>query len=74
MGEDAPDLGPTGLLRVETGIPEATRRALADLGWRLGEPDGGFGRYECIEQRMSGDRRVYGAASEMRADGCALAY
>ncbi len=73
MGEDAPGLGPTGLLRLETGIPARTRQALADLGWRIGEPDGGFGRYQCIEHRMSGDRRIYAAASEMRADGCALA-
>jgi gamma-glutamyltranspeptidase/glutathione hydrolase len=74
MGEDAPGLGPTGLLRLESGVPARTRQALADLGWRIGESDGGFGRYECIEPRMSGGRRVYAAASEMRADGCALAY
>ncbi|RZM22110.1 MAG: gamma-glutamyltranspeptidase, partial [Sphingomonas sp.] len=36
--------------------------------------DGGFGRYECVEHRMDGPTRVYAAASEMRADGCALAY
>lgn len=74
MGEDSPGLGSTGLLRLETGVPRATRQALADLGWRLGEPDGGFGRYACIEHRMDGRDRVYAAASEMRADGCALAY
>jgi gamma-glutamyltranspeptidase/glutathione hydrolase len=74
MGEDAPDLGPTGLLRLESGVPAATRQALADMGWRIGESDGGFGRYQCIEHRMSGDQRVYAGASEMRADGCALAY
>jgi gamma-glutamyltranspeptidase/glutathione hydrolase len=74
MGEDGPDLGPTGLLRLEHGIPEATRAALAALGWKIGESDGGFGRYECIENRLDGKDRVYAAASEMRADGCALAY
>lgn len=74
MGEDAADLGPTGLLRLESGVPEASRRRLADIGWTLGEPDGGFGRYQCVEHRMDGDTRVYAAASEMRADGCALAY
>ena len=74
MGEDAPGLGPTGLLRLETGVPRTTRQALADLGWRIGPPDGGFGRYECIEHRLDGAMRVYAAASEMRADGCALAY
>jgi gamma-glutamyltranspeptidase / glutathione hydrolase len=74
MGEDAPGLPATGLLRLESGVPEATRKALADLGWTIGESDGGFGRYQCIEKRMDGKARVYAAASEMRADGCALAY
>jgi gamma-glutamyltranspeptidase/glutathione hydrolase len=74
MGEDGPGLGPNGVLRLETGVPEATRAALAAIGWKLGEPDGGFGRYECIENRHDGKDRVYAAASEMRADGCALAY
>jgi gamma-glutamyltranspeptidase/glutathione hydrolase len=44
------------------------------MGWHIGESDGGFGRYECIEHRMDGAHRIYAAASEMRADGCALAY
>jgi gamma-glutamyltranspeptidase / glutathione hydrolase len=74
MGEDGPGLGPIGLLRLETGVPEATRAALAAIGWKIGGPDGGFGRYECIENRHDGKDRVYAAASEMRADGCALAY
>jgi gamma-glutamyltranspeptidase / glutathione hydrolase len=74
MGEDAAGLGPTGVLRLEAGVPEASRRALAELGWPLDASDGGFGRYECIEQRMSGEDRFYSAASEMRADGVALAY
>ncbi len=74
MGEDPPGLGPTGLLRLETGVPAATRAALAGMGWRIGEPEGGFGRYQCVEHRMDGATRVYGAASEMRADGLALAY
>jgi hypothetical protein len=33
-----------------------------------------FGRYEAIESDMDGTDRTYSAASEMRADGCALAY
>ena len=32
MGEDAPGLPATGLLRLESGVPEATRKGLADLG------------------------------------------
>lgn len=74
MGEDSPGLPANGLLRLESGVPEATQKALADLGWTIGKPDGGFGRYECVEHRMDGKDRVYAAASEMRADGCALAY
>ena len=74
MGEDPPGLPPTGLLRLESGVPDATRSTLAGIGWTIGRPDGGFGRYEAIERRVDGADRVYAAASEMRADGCALAY
>jgi len=74
MGEDAPGLGPKGILRLESGVPEPTRKALEALGWPIGPSDGGYGRYECIEPHMDGPDRVYSAASEMRADGCALAY
>jgi gamma-glutamyltranspeptidase / glutathione hydrolase len=74
MGEDPPGTGPTGLLRLEAGVPVETRKALIDLGWPMGLSDGGFGRYACIEPRMNGTDRVYAAASEMRADGVALAY
>ncbi|WP_375398002.1 gamma-glutamyltransferase family protein [uncultured Sphingomonas sp.] len=74
MGEDVAGLPPTGLLRLESGVPDRTRAALAALGWTIGSPDGGFGRYQAIEHRLDGRDRVYAAASEMRADGCALAY
>ena len=78
MGEDPAGLGPMGILRLESGVPAATRKALAALGWPMGESDGGFGRYECIERRIQagpfGTDRVYAAATEMRADGVALAY
>jgi gamma-glutamyltranspeptidase/glutathione hydrolase len=74
MGEDAAGLGPKGILRLESGIPEPTRKALIALGWPIGPSDGGFGRYEAIEPHIDGNDRVYSAASEMRADGCALAY
>ncbi len=59
-----------GTLRLETGVPEATRQGLAALGWKFGPSDGGFGGYECI-QRWPGR---YAAATEMRKDGAALAY
>lgn len=74
MGEDSPGLSKTGLLRLESGVPDATKAALAAMGWTIGKPDGGFGRYECVELTAPGGERVYAAASEMRADGCALAY
>jgi gamma-glutamyltranspeptidase/glutathione hydrolase len=74
MGEDQPGMGPRGLLRLEKGVPVETRKALIDLGWPIGPSDGGFGRYECIENRMQGSDRVYAAGSEMRADAVALAY
>ncbi len=74
MGEDPPNLTPRGLLRLESGVPTDTRKALIAMGWPMGESDGGFGRYECIENRQQGAERVYAAASEMRADAVALAY
>jgi gamma-glutamyltranspeptidase/glutathione hydrolase len=74
MGEDQAGLPPKGLLRLEAGVPAETRKALTALGWQMGASDGGFGRYECIENRKQGTDRVYAAASEMRADGVALAY
>ncbi len=74
MGEDPAGLGPRGILRLEAGVPEATRKALIAMGWPMGKSDGGFGRYECVELRKPNGERVYAAASEMRADGVALAY
>ncbi|WP_158822636.1 gamma-glutamyltransferase family protein [Granulicella sp. S156] len=74
MGEDPPHLTSLGILRLESGVPVATRKALAAMGWPMGESDGGYGRYECIENRSQGGDRVYAAATEMRADGVALAY
>ena len=74
MGEDPPHLTSLGILRLESGVPVATRKALATIGWPMGESDGGYGRYECIENRSQSGDRVYAAATEMRADGVALAY
>jgi gamma-glutamyltranspeptidase/glutathione hydrolase len=74
MGEDPAGLGPRGVLRLEAGVPEETRKALIAMGWPMGKSDGGFGRYECVELRKPNGERVYAAASEMRADGVALAY
>ena len=74
MGEDDKSIGGTGLLRLETGVPDATAAALAQMGWRLGPSDGGFGRYSSVERRESAGELVYSAASDVRADGISLAY
>lgn len=74
MGEDNKSIGGTGLLRLESGVPAATARALADIGWRIGPPDGSFGRYGCVERIEQGGERVYAAAADLRADGISLAY
>ena len=59
-----------GRVRLESGVPQAARIGLAALGWDIAPPDGGFGGYQAI-QRWPGR---YAAASEMRKDGCALAW
>lgn len=65
----------TGVLHLETGVPEATKAQLAAMGWTLGPPNGGFGGYQnVVRQPNPGGRWTYGAASEMRKDGIALAY
>jgi gamma-glutamyltranspeptidase / glutathione hydrolase len=74
MGEDDPGLPATGRLSLESGVPEKTRKRLAEIGWPIGSAINFYGRYHCVEHRMDGSDRVYAAASEMRADGCALAY
>ncbi len=65
----------TGVLHLETGVPEATKAQLAAMGWTLGPPDGGFGGYQnVVRQPHPGGRWTWGAATEMRKDGIALAY
>src|SRR6202022_1442119 len=44
MGEDPANLGPKGILRLESGVPEPTGQALEGLGWPRGPPDGGSAR------------------------------
>lgn len=64
-----------GVLHLESGVPVATRAELEARGWVLGPPNGGFGGYQNV-MRQSNARGpwTYGAASEMRKDGLALAY
>lgn len=63
-------LDPVGWLNLETGVPAATQKALAELGWRMRPNPGNYGGYEAI--RLWPGR--YEAATEMRKDGVALAY
>src|SRR5690348_1197828 len=60
----------TGVLRLESGVPEETKQGLAALGWQFGASDGSFGGYQCVQRWPA----RYAAATEMRKDGVALAY
>lgn len=65
----------TGVLHLESGVPKTTKAQLRAMGWTLGEPDGGFGGYQNVMKQLNpGGRWTYGAATEMRKDGIALAY
>lgn len=59
-----------GVLNLESGVPEATKAALAAIGWKMAADPGGYGGYQAIE-RWPGR---YAAATEMRKDGVALAF
>jgi gamma-glutamyltranspeptidase/glutathione hydrolase len=63
-------MDPLGVLNLESGVPDATKKTLAQIGWKLGPNPGVYGGYEAI-QRHPGR---YAAATEMRKDGTALAY
>lgn len=64
-----------GMLHLENGVPSSTKTRLAGMGWNLGHSDGGFGGYQNVMMQQNPDGRwTYGAASEMRKDGLALAY
>ena len=60
-----------GALQLERGYPEATRRALSDLGHRVVTPDQPLGGGQAIRIRDDG---VLEGASDPRKDGCALGY
>ena len=69
-----PAEGP-GVLHLENGVPQAAREGLVQRGWTLGPTNGGFGGYQnVVMQQNPGSRWTYGAATEMRKDGIALAY
>jgi len=60
-----------GTLHLEDGVPAATREALEAMGWTLGPSDFGFGGYQAV---VRDPRGTWAAASEMRKDGCAMAW
>jgi gamma-glutamyltranspeptidase/glutathione hydrolase len=65
----------TGVLHLETGVPEETKAQLRAMGWTLGGPNGGFGGYQNVVRQVNARGPwTYGAATEMRKDGIALAY
>jgi len=64
-----------GVLHLETGVPAASKAQLEAMGWVLGGPNGGFGGYQNVVRQANGRGPwTYGAATEMRKDGIALAY
>ncbi len=65
----------SGVLHLESGVPEETKAQLRAMGWTLGGPNGGFGGYQNVVRQVNADGPwTYGAATEMRKDGIALAY
>jgi gamma-glutamyltranspeptidase/glutathione hydrolase len=65
----------SGVLHLESGVPEATKQQLRAMGWTLGGPNGGFGGYQNVVRQVNARGPwTYGAASEMRKDGLALAW
>jgi gamma-glutamyltranspeptidase/glutathione hydrolase len=62
----------SGLLRVERGVPEKTRAALADLGHHVEVPDGPIGGGQAI--LIDEGRGFLVGASDPRKDGLAIGY
>jgi gamma-glutamyltranspeptidase/glutathione hydrolase len=61
-----------GVVRVESGVPQPVRDALAALGHVVEDGDGGFGGYQAIVRDP--ETGVLHGASEMRKDGAAQGY
>jgi gamma-glutamyltranspeptidase/glutathione hydrolase len=61
-----------GVVHLEKGFGEETRKALEAMGHTLGASDGSFGGYQAI---MRDEKQgVYYGASEARKDGQAAGY
>ncbi len=61
-----------GVVHLENGFSEETRKALDAMGHTLGESDGSFGGYQAI--MWDEQQAVYYGASEVRKDGQAAGY
>ena len=61
-----------GVVRMETGFSDETRKRLQALGHQLGDGDGSFGGYQAIMRDH--EEGVYYGASEVRKDGQAAGY
>ena len=62
----------TGTVRLESGIPYTTIRALMDKGHRIGTARGVYGGYQAV--LWDDENKVYHGASESRKDGQAAGY
>ena len=61
-----------GVVHLENGFSDETRKGLEARGHALGRSDGGFGGYQAI--MWDADEAVYYGASEVRKDGQAAGY
>lgn len=69
MGQTTED---SGMIRMESGIPYETIRALMDRGHKIGTGRGIYGGYQAI--LWDTENKVYHGASESRKDGQAAGY
>ena len=61
-----------GVVNLERGFSEATRKALEAMGHSIGSSNGSFGGYQAIMYDAA--EGVYYGASEVRKDGHAAGY
>jgi hypothetical protein len=71
---EAGSMAPVQVARQATGNNTSSDKGADARLPKFQACDGGFGCYECLENREQGEDRVYAAAREMPADGTALAY
>ena len=75
MGEDLPGLGPAGRAAIgEPAYPKRARLRSRRLGWRSVPRTAVSAAISASSAACTPGPGVYAAASEMRADGIALAY